>query len=169
MSPPKIRKKKYICMCFSCVQFFTTPCQAPPTMGFSRQEHCRGLPCPSPGIYIYIYMINFASWIQYWTIWYKWDYFLEIGSINSKESACQCRRPKRYGLIPGSGWSPGIGNGNPFQYSCLENSIDRGVWRAQSMGLQRVEHNWVTEHSNLVSLTLNDFQSSLWFQCLLLL
>ena len=34
------------------------------------------------------------------------------------------------GLIPGSGRSPGEGNGNPFQYSCLENSKDRGAWRA---------------------------------------
>ena len=33
------------------------------------------------------------------------------------------------GLIPGSGRSPGVGNGNPFQYICLENSTDRGVWR----------------------------------------
>ena len=34
------------------------------------------------------------------------------------------------GLIPGSGRSPGGGNGNPLQYSCLENSMDRGAWRA---------------------------------------
>ena len=34
------------------------------------------------------------------------------------------------GLIPGSGRSPRVGNGNPFQYSCLENSMDRGVWQA---------------------------------------
>ena len=40
------------------------------------------------------------------------------------------------GLIPGSG-----GNGNAFQYSCLENLQDRGAWCAtQSMGLQRVGH-----------------------------
>ena len=32
------------------------------------------------------------------------------------------------GSIPGSGRSPGVGNGNPLQYSCLENSMDRGVW-----------------------------------------
>ena len=32
------------------------------------------------------------------------------------------------GLIPGLGRSPGEGNGNPFQYSCLENSMDRGAW-----------------------------------------
>ena len=33
-------------------------------------------------------------------------------------------------LIPGSGRSPGGGNGNPLQYSCLENSMDRGTWWA---------------------------------------
>ena len=34
------------------------------------------------------------------------------------------------GLIPGLGRSPGGGNGNPLQYSCLENPMDRGAWRA---------------------------------------
>ena len=34
------------------------------------------------------------------------------------------------GSTPGSGRSPGIGNGNPLQYSCLENSMDRGAWQA---------------------------------------
>ena len=34
------------------------------------------------------------------------------------------------GLIPGLGRSPGEGNGNPLQYSCLENPMDRGAWRA---------------------------------------
>ena len=42
------------------------------------------------------------------------------------------------GSIPGSGRSPGEGNGNPLQYSCLENSMDRGDW---SMGSQRVRHD----------------------------
>ena len=36
--------------------------------------------------------------------------------------------------IPGSGRSPGVGNGNPVQYSCLENSMDRGVWWATVHG-----------------------------------
>ena len=43
------------------------------------------------------------------------------------------------GSIPGSGRSPGGGHGNPLQYSCLENPIDRGG--LQSMELQRVGHN----------------------------
>ena len=46
------------------------------------------------------------------------------------------------GSIPGSGRFPGEGNGNPLQYSCLENSVDGGAWcRLLSMGLQRVRHD----------------------------
>ena len=44
------------------------------------------------------------------------------------------------GLIPGLAISPGGRHGNPLQYSCLENPIDRGAWRAKSIGLQRVGH-----------------------------
>ena len=49
------------------------------------------------------------------------------GGSDDKESACNARDP---GSIPGSERSPGEGNGNPFQYSCLENIMDRGAWRA---------------------------------------
>ena len=42
------------------------------------------------------------------------------------------------GLMPGSGRCPGEGNGNPFQHSCLENSMDRGAWRATVHGLARL-------------------------------
>ena len=47
------------------------------------------------------------------------------------------------GSIPGSGRSPGEGNGNPFQYSCLGNPMDRGAWWATSWGrkeLDMLEH-----------------------------
>ena len=40
-------------------------------------------------------------------------------------------------LIPGSGRSPGIGNGNPLRYSCLENSMDRGAWQATVPGVSK--------------------------------
>ena len=43
------------------------------------------------------------------------------------------------GWIPGSGRSPGEGNGNPLLYSCLENSMDTEPGRLQSMGLQRMD------------------------------
>ena len=49
-------------------------------------------------------------------------------------------------LIPGSGWSPGEGNGNPFQYSCLENPIEE-PGSLPSTGSRRVRHNWATEHT----------------------
>ena len=41
------------------------------------------------------------------------------------------------GSIPGSGRSPEEGNGNPLQYSCLENSMDRGAWRATGHGVTK--------------------------------
>ena len=47
---------------------------------------------------------------------------------DGKESTCNVGDP---GLIPGSGRSPGEGNGGPLQYSCLENSLDRGPGRLQ--------------------------------------
>ena len=50
-------------------------------------------------------------------------YFLKI--IAAKASACNAGD---LGLIPGSGGSPGEGNGNPLQYSYLENPMDRGAW-----------------------------------------
>ena len=46
---------------------------------------------------------------------------------NSKESDCQCRRRKRWGLIPGLRRSPGGGNGNPLQSSCLGNPRQRSL------------------------------------------
>ena len=44
------------------------------------------------------------------------------------------------GSIPGSGRLPGEGNGNPLQYSCLQNPMDRDAWWATVHGLQRVGH-----------------------------
>ena len=52
--------------------------------------------------------------------------------LHGKESACQST-----GSIPGSGISPGEGNGNPFQYSCLGNPMDRGAWWAIVHGVAK--------------------------------
>ena len=51
-----------------------------------------------------------------------------------KNFSCNAEDP---GLIPGSGISPGEGNGNPLQYSCLENSMDRGAWQAAVYGVAK--------------------------------
>ena len=58
------------------------------------------------------------------------------GGSDGKESACSAGDQ---GAISGSGRSPGEGNGNLLQYSCLENSMNQDY--IQSMGLQRVRHN----------------------------
>ena len=55
------------------------------------------------------------------------------GTSDGKESDCNAGDQ---GLIPGLGRSPGEGNGNPLQYSCLENSIDRGAWHATVYGVR---------------------------------
>ena len=60
------------------------------------------------------------------------------GGSDGKESACNAGDP---GLIPGLGRTPGEGTGNPLQYSCLENSMERGAWQLQSMGPQGAGHN----------------------------
>ena len=59
-----------------------------------------------------------------------------------KESACNAGD---LGSIPGLGRSPGEGNGNPLQYSCLENPMDRGAWRATVHGVARVGHDLATK------------------------
>ena len=56
------------------------------------------------------------------------------GGLDSKESACDSGD---VGSIPGSGRSPGEGNGNPLQYSCLENSMNRGAWQAIVHGVSK--------------------------------
>ena len=56
------------------------------------------------------------------------------GGSDGKESASNAGDP---GSIPGSGRSPGEGTGNPLQYSCLENSMDRGAWQATVHGVTK--------------------------------
>ena len=54
-----------------------------------------------------------------------------------KESACNAGESGDMGLIPGSGRSPGEGHGNPLQYSCLENPMDRGAWQVTVHGVSK--------------------------------
>ena len=56
------------------------------------------------------------------------------GGSDDKDSGCNARNP---GLIPGSGRFPREVNGNPFQYSCLENPMDRGGWQATVHGVTK--------------------------------
>ena len=74
---------------------------------------------PSKSILEFFYLLNTMSFPD--------------GS-DGKESACNAGD---LGLIPGSGRSPGDGNGNPLQFSCLEKPMDRGVWRAIILGVAK--------------------------------
>ena len=67
------------------------------------------------------------------------------GGSEVKASACNSGN---LGLIPGSGRSPGEGNDNPLQYSCLENPVDGGVWWATVHGVSK-SWTWLSERLNL--------------------
>ena len=62
------------------------------------------------------------------------SFLVSFSGSDGKVSACSAGD---LGLIPGSGRSPGEGNGNPLQYSCLENSMDRGAWYATVHGVAK--------------------------------
>ena len=92
------------------------------------------------------------SWFHFWKYYCNFLEFLKLiwgfglsRWLSGKESACSFRRHKR----PGSWRSPGGGNGNPLQYSCLGNSIDRGAWWATVHGIKKSRtglSNWAVAH-----------------------
>ena len=63
------------------------------------------------------------------------------GGSDGKESACNAGDPD---LIPELGRCPEKGNGNPLQYSYLENTMDRGAWQATIHGVTKSRHEWRT-------------------------
>ena len=81
------------------------------------------------------------------------------GGASGKEPTCHSRRHKRGGFDPWVGRSPGEGNNNPLQYSCLENPMDRGAWWAtyHPWG-RRVGHQW----SHLAAAAGAQLPCSMW-------
>ena len=73
------------------------------------------------------------------------------GGSNGKESACNGRD---LGSIPGSGRSPGEGNSNPVQYSCLENAMDSIAWQSIGYGATK---SWI-QLSNYHTVPLKPWQ-----------
>ena len=109
---------------------WTVAYQAPLSMGFSRQEYWSGLLCPSPGDLHNPGIEPRSPALQAdalpTELQGKLVAFLGFpGGSEGKAYACNAGDP---GSISELGRSPGEGNGNPRQYSCLENPMDGGAW-----------------------------------------
>ena len=74
------------------------------------------------------------------------------GSTMRKDPAGQCKRHKRCGFNPWVRKIPSIGNGNQFQYSCLENSMDRGAWWAMVYRVSKSQAwlKWFSTHAHVL-------------------
>ena len=70
------------------------------------------------------------------------------GGASGKELSCQCRKLRDTSSIPESGKSA-EGHGNPLQYSCLENSIDRGTWKStvHRVAKSQTRLKWLSTHT----------------------
>ena len=107
---------------------------------------------PRPGIKPGSPILGARS-LSHWTIRevLAWLCLIALGSASGwdgKESTSKAGDP---GFIPGLGHFPGEGNGNPVQYSWLENPTDREAWLTiESTGWQRVGHNWATNIFNFI-------------------
>ena len=79
----------------------------------------------------------------------KFLYYIRVLLIEDFPGGSMVKNPpanaRHTGSIPESGRSPGEGNGNPLQYSCLGNPMDRGSWQATVHGVARVRHDLVTK------------------------
>ena len=81
-------------------------------------------------------ILSYLSWFSICSIHY-WDAAFRVAQMVKNPPA----NAGHSGSIPESGRSPGEGHGNPLQYSCLEDSMDRGAWR-DTVRRVRVGHNW---------------------------
>ena len=122
-------------------------CHALLSMGFSRQEYLSRLPCP-PAL-VGEFFTTSTSWEAHLIL--QWRVIQNRAKqhsgglhwwLSGTEPACQRRRR---GSVPKSGRSPGVGNGNPLQYTCLWNPMDRGAWWATVHGVAKSQtqlSNW---------------------------
>ena len=90
-------------------------------------------------IYLLIYIYVIYSWYKHIYCVCVCIYIYRLTRWrSSKESACQSKA-RDSGSIPEMQRSPGVGNGNLLQYSCLENSTDRGAWQAIVHGVTKLD------------------------------
>ena len=104
------------------------PCLSPvnlPNLGIEPRSP--GFTLPADSFKFYFYFLWFHGFLR---------------SSVSKESACNAGDP---GSVPGLGRSSGEGNGNSLQYSCLEDPMDKGAWKATVYAVARVRHDLATK------------------------
>ena len=110
-------------------------------MGFPRQEYWNGLPFPSPGdlpnpgneplspvLAGGFFTTEPPGKLNNKIIYHLPTRRIYPGGTVIKNLPVSARDARETGLICGLGKTPGEGNGNPFQYSCLENPMDGGAW-----------------------------------------
>ena len=122
---------------------WTVVCQAPLSLGFSRQEYWSGLPFPSP---MHACMISRFSRVRLcvtpWIAAHQaWTVFCDLKSHPISLEHKTALSSKLH---------IGEGNGNPLQYSCLENPRDRGAWQADVCGVtqSRTQLTWLSSSSS---------------------
>ena len=106
-----------------------------------------------PSFLLFLYQSNsFKYFIVFWTIdlWpvpISIPLGLFIGASLMAQSWKICPNAGAIGSVPGLGRSSGEGNSNLLQYSCLENSMNRGAGWATAHGSQRIRHSWTHTHN----------------------
>ena len=83
----------------------------------------------------HVYLDIISAWVSHVALMVK-NPFANAGDMSS---------------IPGLGRSPGGGHGNPLQYSCLENSMDRGAWQATVHGVAKSRTLLSSKHTRMIS------------------
>ena len=157
------------------VTLWTSACQAPLSMGFSRQEYWSGLPCPpprdlpGPGIKTKSltspaltggFFTTSATWeaVMYDICTYIPHMYLHVfiytyGSPGGSVVKNLPANAGDTGSIPRSGKIPREVNSNPLQYPCLGNSMDRGAWRATVHGVTKSQ-TWFSDYTTTATQTI---------------
>ena len=120
--------------------------------GTVSEKHCCLL------LFVIKLQFAFLAWLNAHSLGFPGD---ASGKKKKKKSICQCRT-REMGSLPGSGRSLGEENGNPLQYSCLENPVAWGAWQATVCGVTKSWTQLSTWTHTHTELSVNLDCSSQW-------